>query len=110
MIFFHERQRVLVSWGDVSYAARVIEIRTELGRRGESEQSYLLVKYEIDGQRLWHEPSEVLPLDESAVVAAPDDADDECVVQEDERWQALSLRCLYLLKPSRIMWLIFVVL
>ena len=58
------------------------------------------------------EDNRVLTLwfNESAVVAAPDDADDECVVQEDERWQALSLRCLYLLKPSRIMWLIFVVL
>ena len=49
-MLFHERQRVLVSWGDVSYAARVIEIRTEIGRRGEREQSYLLLKYEIDGQ------------------------------------------------------------
>lgn len=98
---FQVRQRVLVRWDSVvAYAARVIDVRDELGRHGLVKQTACRVEYEIDGQRLWHDPAEMSILDEDAVVADPereDSEDDECVevLSGNESWQLLNLRCCY---------------
>ena len=99
---FTIKQRVLISWGpQTAYAARVRDIRSEFGRGGLLSQAYIQVEYEVDGQRLWHKPSELSPLAEDAVVAAPDDESEEevdesdCVMVGAPSWQALTLRCCY---------------
>ena len=100
---FLARQRVLVKWGaDVSYAARVIAVRDELGRHGVIEQTSCRVEYEVDGQRLWHDPLELSPLEEDSIVAVPVGEDDpECVevCGHELSWQLLPLRCCYSLEP-----------
>ena len=100
---FLARQRVLVKWGaDVSYAARVIAVRDELGRHGVLEQTSCRVEYEVDGQRLWHDPLELSPLEEDSIVAVPVGEDDpECVEVSGHElsWQLLPLRCCYSLEP-----------
>ena len=101
---FRDRQRVLVRWrkkprlGDHTdtYSARICQIRTEFaGGRGLVQMEMLCV-YEAGGQRLWHTPSELSPLDESAPVAGTAGADDDDVCEIIEsRWRQHSLKCCY---------------
>ena len=89
---FIERQRVLVHWPAqgvspraVSYAARVIEIRTEFPRRVLT-QTEIRVRYEIDGQQLWHQPSEMEPLSEDAAVPVDDAEDADAIPTSHTTW------------------------
>ena len=70
---FQERQRVLVRWdrskpGELTeYAGRVIDSIGNF-RLGAFVQEKVRILYEHDGSRFWHPPSELSPLDESAVI------------------------------------------
>ena len=109
---FVERQRVLVHWGEATtYAARVVELRYEERRVGSMfcpVQIKCRVHYELDGQREWHNPEDLSPLEESTQVAAPQAESDECVVlQGDTLWRRLELQCCYslqsLTEPARLL-------
>ena len=99
---YNQRQRVLVHWGpEVSYAAHIIDIRYE-ERRGHVVQDNIQVEYEIDRQRLWHEPTEMEPLGDDVVVSPPSSGaeidDDVSILDAESRWQLLSIRCSYSLQ------------
>ena len=60
---------MLCDWGtgangeQVNFAARVMEMRSEWGTRSSGMvQTLIRVEYEVDSQRLWHQPSELAPL------------------------------------------------
>ena len=82
MAAFSPQQRVRVQWDeDEFHAARILSIRTELDRQNRTAQ-ILQVRYEEDGQVLWHHPSDTphRPI--------------TLLEEEDEgSWDKLVLRC-----------------